>query len=39
MLAEDVSRLVLIFWGIRGSGHGLVVRLKGLCSEVTLPKG
>ena len=29
----------LIFWGVRGSGHGLVVRPKGYVAKSRFPKG
>ena len=29
----------LIFWGVRGSGHGLAVRLKGYIVESCFLKG
>ena len=29
----------LIFWGVRGSGHGLAVRLKGYVAWSCFPKG
>ena len=38
-ICQDRLFADLIFWGVRGSGYGLAVRLKGYVAELRFLKG